>query len=85
MARHGVQVAARLALDHGRLRGCRNWAGRTSAVAASDVKRVLRPQALIGKHATTRMMAGRIVAVLEWAEVENLRERPAAAGRSSRR
>ena len=45
------------------------------AVATGDVKRVLRPLAL----------AGRIVAVLEWAEAENLRERPpAAAGRSWR-
>ena len=51
------------------------------AVATSDVKRVLRPLALAGKHATMRMVAGRIVAVLEWAEVENLRE-PAGSGRS---
>ena len=51
------------------------------AVATSDVKRVLRPLALAGKHATTRMVAGRIVAVLEWAEVENLRE-PAGSGRA---
>ena len=53
---------------------------------ASDVKRVLRPLALAGKHATMRMVAGRIVAVLEWAEVENLREAAGAAGgRSSGR
>ncbi|MDE0062605.1 MAG: integrase arm-type DNA-binding domain-containing protein [Gammaproteobacteria bacterium] len=52
-----------------------------SAVATSDVKRVLRPLALAGKHATMRMVAGRIVAVLEWAEVENLRE-PAGSGRA---
>ena len=51
------------------------------AVATSDVKRVLRPLALAGKHATARMVAGRIVAVLEWAEVENLRE-PAGSGRA---
>ena len=51
------------------------------AVATSDVKRVLRPLALAGKHATMRMVAGRIVAVLEWAEVENLRE-PAGSGRA---
>ena len=51
------------------------------AVATSDVKRVLRPLALAGKHATARMVAGRIVSVLEWAEVENLRE-PAGSGRS---
>ena len=51
------------------------------AVATSDVKRVLRPLALAGKHATMRMAAGRIAAVLEWAEVENLRE-PAGSGRS---
>ena len=51
------------------------------AVATSDVKRVLRPLALVGKHATARMVAGRIVAVLEWAEVENLRE-PAGSGRA---
>ena len=51
------------------------------AVATSDVKRVLRPLALAGKHATVRMVAGRIVAVLEWAEVENLRE-PAGSGRA---
>ena len=37
------------------------------AVATSDVKRVLRPLALTGKHATTRMVAGRIEAVLEGA------------------
>ena len=36
---------------------------------------------LAGKHATARMVAGRIVAVLEWAEVENLRE-PAGSGRA---
>ncbi len=40
------------------------------------VKRMLRPLALAGKHATAR-----IVAVLEWAEVENLRE-PAGSGRA---
>ncbi len=51
------------------------------AVATSDVKRVLRPLALAGKHATVRLVAGRIVAVLEWAEVENLRE-PAGSGRA---
>ena len=51
------------------------------AVATSDVKRVLRPLALAGKHATMRVVAGRIVAVLEWAEVENLRE-PAGSGRA---
>ena len=51
------------------------------AVATSDVKRVLRPLALAGKHATARTVAGRIVAVLEWAEVENLRE-PAGSGRA---
>ena len=51
------------------------------AVATSDVKRVLRPLALAGKHATARMVAGRVVAVLEWAEVENLRE-PAGSGRA---
>ena len=51
------------------------------AVATSDVKRVLRPLALAGKHATARMVAGRIVAILEWAEVENLRE-PAGSGRA---
>ena len=51
------------------------------AVATSDVKRVLRPLALAGKHATVRTVAGRIVAVLEWAEVENLRE-PAGSGRT---
>ena len=51
------------------------------AVATSDVKRVLRPLALAGKHATARMVAGRIVSVLEWAEVENLRE-PAGSGRA---
>ena len=51
------------------------------AVATRDVKRVLRPLALAGKHATARMVAGRIVAVLEWAEVENLRE-PAGSGRA---
>ena len=51
------------------------------AVATSDVKRVLRPLALAGKHAPMRMVAGRIVAVLEWAEVENLRE-PAGSGRA---
>ena len=51
------------------------------AVATSDVKCVLRPLALAGKHATARMVAGRIVAVLEWAEVENLRE-PAGGGRA---
>ena len=53
------------------------------AVATSDVKRVLRPLALAlaGKHATARMVAGRIVGVLEWAEVENLRE-PAGSGRA---
>ena len=50
------------------------------AVATSDVKRVLRPLALAGKHATMRMVAGWIVAVLEWAEVENLRE-PNGSGR----
>ena len=51
------------------------------AVATSDVKRVLRPLALAGTHATARMVAGRIVSVLEWAEVENLRE-PAGSGRA---
>ena len=51
------------------------------AVATGDVKRVLRPLALAGKHATVRLVAGRIVAVLEWAEVENLRE-PAGSGRA---
>ena len=51
------------------------------AVATSDVKRVLRPLALAGKHAMVRLVAGRIVAVLEWAEVENLRE-PAGSGRA---
>ena len=51
------------------------------AVATSDVKRVLRPLALAGKHATARMVAGRVAAVLEWAEVENLRE-PAGSGRA---
>ena len=51
------------------------------AVATSDVKRVMRPLALAGKHATMRMVAGRIVAVLEWAEVEDLRE-PAGSGRA---
>ena len=58
------------------------------AVATSDVKRVLRPLALADKHATARMVAGRIAAVLEWAEVENLRERKAwrpNGARSSRR
>ena len=52
------------------------------AVATADVKRVLRPLALAGKHATARMVAGRIAAVLEWAEVENLRE-PAGSGRAA--
>ena len=52
------------------------------AVASADVKRVLRPLALAGKHATARMVAGRIAAVLEWAEVENLRE-PAGSGRAA--
>ena len=52
-----------------------------AAVATSDVKRVLRPLALAGKHATARMVAGRIAAVLEWAELENLRE-PAGSGRA---
>jgi len=52
------------------------------AVASADIKRVLRPLALAGKHATARMVAGRIVAVLEWAEVENLRE-PAGSGRAA--
>ena len=52
------------------------------AVASADVKRVLRPLALAGKHATARVVAGRIVAVLEWAEVENLRE-PAGSGRAA--
>ena len=52
------------------------------AVASVDVKRVLRPLALAGKHATARMVAGRIAAVLEWAEVENLRE-PAGSGRAA--
>ena len=51
------------------------------AVATSDVKRVLRPLALAGKHATARMVAGRIAAFLECAEVENLRE-PAGSGRA---
>ncbi|MDE0038756.1 MAG: hypothetical protein OXU77_14565, partial [Gammaproteobacteria bacterium] len=51
------------------------------AVATSDVKRVLRHRALAGKHATMRMVAGRIVAVLEWAEVENLCE-SAGSGRA---
>ncbi len=59
------------------------------AVATSDVKRVLRPLALADEHATARMVAGRIAAVLEWAEVEeNLRERKAwrpNGARSSRR
>ena len=32
------------------------------AVASADVKRVLRPLALAGKHATARVVAGRIVA-----------------------
>ncbi|MXY58853.1 MAG: hypothetical protein F4029_06240 [Gammaproteobacteria bacterium] len=44
-------------------------------------ERVLRPLALAGKHAKMRMVAGRIVAVLEWAEAENLRE-PAGSGRA---
>ena len=48
---------------------------QVGAVATSDVKRVLRPLTLAGKHATARMVAGRIVAVLE-----NLRE-PAGSGR----
>ena len=52
------------------------------AVATADVKRVLRPLALAGKHATARMVAGRIAAVLEWAEVENLRE-PPGSGRAA--
>ena len=52
------------------------------AVASADVTRVLRPLALAGKHATARMVAGRIAAVLEWAEVENLRE-PAGSGRAA--
>ena len=52
------------------------------AVTTADVKRVLRPLALAGKHATARMVAGRIAAVLEWAEVENLRE-PAGSGRAA--
>ena len=52
------------------------------AIASADVKRVLRPLALAGKHATARMVAGRIAAVLEWAEVENLRE-PAGSGRAA--
>ena len=52
------------------------------AVATADVKRVLRPLALAGKHATARMVAGRIAAVLEWSEVENLRE-PAGSGRAA--
>ncbi len=54
---------------------------QVSAVATSDVKRVLRPLALADKHATARIVAGRIVAVLEWAEVESLRE-PAGSGRA---
>ena len=54
-------------------RSCPPFATRTS-------KRVLRPLVLAGKHATARMVAGRIAAVLEWAEVENLRE-PAGSGR----
>ena len=52
------------------------------AVATADIKRVLRPLALAGKHATARMTAGRVAAVLEWAEVENLRE-PAGSGRTA--
>ena len=52
------------------------------AIVSADVKRVLRPLALAGKHATARVVAGRIVAVLEWAEVENLRE-PAGSGRAA--
>ena len=52
------------------------------AVASADVKRVLRPLALAGKHATARMVAGRIAAVLEWAEVENVRE-PPGSGRAA--
>ena len=51
-------------------------------IVSADVKRVLRPLALAGKHATARVVAGRVVAVLEWAEVENLRE-PAGSGRSA--
>jgi len=52
------------------------------AVASADVKRVLRPLAMAGKHAVMRMAAGRIAAVLEWAEVENLREH-AGSGRAA--
>ena len=52
------------------------------AVAAADVKRVLRSLALAGEHATARMIAERIAAVLEWAEVESLRE-PAGSGRAA--
>ena len=52
------------------------------AVASADIKRVLRPLAMAGKHAVMRVAAGRIAAVLEWAEVENLREH-AGSGRAA--
>ena len=54
---------------------------QVGAVVTSDVKRPLRLLVLAGKHAAMRVVAGWIVAVLEWAEVENLRE-PAGSGRA---
>ena len=66
-----------------RASGARSWVQRLMVHGRRvDVKRVLRPLALAGKHATARVVAGRIVAVLEWAEVENLRE-PAGSGRAA--
>ena len=53
-----------------------------AAVASADIKRVLRPLAMAGKHAVMRAAAGRIAAVLEWAEVENLRDL-AGSGRAA--
>ena len=81
-ARHGLEVAARLALDHGRPTCCRNW-GQDARGRGGDQRRQARAaSAGAGRQARhARMVAGRIVAVLEWAEVENLRE-PAGSGRA---
>lgn len=61
-----AKLQAGLALDNETPTCCRNW-GRCTSVRwrPASSKRLLRPLALVGKHAAMRMVAARTVAVLE--------------------